>query len=121
MAEFDLLELVAMGLCAKSAIENGGAGHGRWWELGDEAKDGFRHVAGALLADQESTRVALANSQMLLVLLQYFGDDPDGGGIMPYEWESEGFSSKIAEQIDQNIAAIDPGRFTPSVPSEERS
>lgn len=48
----DLIEVVAMGLCAKTAIKNGGAGHGCWWELGAEAKDGFRDIAGSLIASQ---------------------------------------------------------------------
>lgn len=46
----DLVEIVAMGLCAKHAIGNGGSGHGRWWELGDEAKEVFRGYAIALLS-----------------------------------------------------------------------
>lgn len=50
----DLIEVVAMGLCAKTAIKNGGAGHGCWWELGAEAKDGFRDIAGSLIASQPS-------------------------------------------------------------------
>ena len=108
MAEFDIIELLAMGLCAKTAIENGGAGHGNWWELGDEAKGAFHQAAGTILANQDPVRIALANSQMLLILLAYFGDDADGGGIMPHEWESEGFGSKIADQIAQNRAAIYP-------------
>jgi hypothetical protein len=50
-ASFDLVELLAMGLCAKTAIKNGGAGHGCWWELGTESKDCFRWVARALLGE----------------------------------------------------------------------
>lgn len=41
----DLVEVIAMGLCAKTAIQNGGSGHGHWWELGDEAKNIFREFA----------------------------------------------------------------------------
>lgn len=47
----ELVEIVAIGLCAKSAIEMGGPGHGRWWELGDDAKGVFRGLARVFLAD----------------------------------------------------------------------
>lgn len=50
--DIDLIEVVAMGICAKTAIKNGGSGHGCWWELGTEAKDGFRDIAKSLLAAQ---------------------------------------------------------------------
>lgn len=43
--DLSLLDVVAMGLCAKSAIQNGGAGHGRWWELSEETKSAFRELA----------------------------------------------------------------------------
>lgn len=46
---FDIVELLAMGLCAKTAIKNGGAGHGKWWELGPGAKAAFRTAAETML------------------------------------------------------------------------
>jgi Lar family restriction alleviation protein len=48
----DVVDILAMGLCAKTAIKNGGAGHGCWWELGIEAKDAFRAAATNLLDRQ---------------------------------------------------------------------
>jgi len=51
----NLIEIVAMGLCAKTAIGNGGSGHGRWWELGDDAKYIFREWAKELLSSTLSS------------------------------------------------------------------
>jgi hypothetical protein len=52
----NLVEIIAIGLCAKTAIKNGGSGHGCWWELGCDAKEVFLGLASELLTQHDSRK-----------------------------------------------------------------